>query len=119
MPLSELLKTSSGVYQCCLSLVNCCNSNSSIIVAGSRKHTSLDANIGERLKAFAVALAVNIDSSFDCNSLSLEADSPHDYISAINSAASFSDWNFSSIIGEYNMPGVLLGNSYFEKCDKF
>ena len=45
------------------------------------------------VKAFAAAVAVNMDSSFDCNSLSLEGESLT-IISAINSAASYSDWNF-------------------------
>jgi hypothetical protein len=66
-------------------------------------------NIGERLKAFAAALAVNIDSSFDCNSFSLEGDSLT-IISTINSAASFLDWNFSSIIGEYKSANRLLSH---------
>jgi hypothetical protein len=59
------------------------------------------------VKAFAAALAVNMDSSFDCNSLSLEGESLT-IISAINSAASSSDWNFSSIIGEYTSATRLL-----------
>jgi hypothetical protein len=59
------------------------------------------------VKAFAAALAINKDSSFDWNSLSLEGESLT-IISAINSAASFSDWNFSSIFGEYTSATRLL-----------